>query len=69
MLELKPCPFCGNTDLLMGAYSIADECYISCACGITLTLSVPWNNMTEEEHDKCCVERLTENWNRRVDNV
>ena len=69
MPELKPCPLCKGIDLTIGAYSVSDECYISCSCGLSLTLSVPWKkNMTEKEHDKACIKKLTKKWNKRVDN-
>lgn len=57
MPELKPCPLCKGTDLTIGAYSISDECYISCSCGLSLTLSVLWKkNITEKSMIKSALK-------------
>lgn len=67
--KLKPCPFCGGTDISVRAYSICTECYIECnECNANISSEVNWENMTEEEHDKKCYEKLAELWNRRTDN-
>ena len=69
MNELKPCPFCGENDISMGAFSISPDCYIECGCGARIELQIPWNDLHEEEHDAICAEKLIEAWNRRADNV
>lgn len=67
MAELKPCPFCGRTDISMHAYSISPECFIKCKCGARILLIVPWGDMDEDQHDKLCAEKLSEAWNWRVE--
>jgi hypothetical protein len=66
-MELKPCPHCGSEDIATGAFSICDDCYVCCDdCGAMIETSVPWDNMTEQEHDTKCLEVLTKLWNTRV---
>jgi hypothetical protein len=51
----------------MYAGSIGPECSITCTdCNVWLELSVPWGDMTEEEHDRACWEALEKTWNRRA---
>lgn len=67
MDELKPCPFCGGTNITMGAYSIAPECHIECECGAGIELIVNFNaEMSVEEHDDLCAMELTKAWNQRA---
>ena len=67
MDELKPCPFCGGTNITMGAYSIAPECHIECECGAGIELIVNFNaEMSVEEHDDLCAVELTKAWNQRA---
>ena len=67
MDELKPCPFCGGTNITMGAYSIAPECHIECECGAGIELIVNFNaEMSVEEHDDLCAMELAMAWNRRA---
>lgn len=67
MDELKPCPFCGGTNITMGAYSIAPECHIECECGARIELIVNFNaEMSVEEHDDLCAMELTKAWNQRA---
>lgn len=68
MEELKTCPFCGENNISMGAFSISPDCYIQCECGARIELQVPFNGMSESEHDAVCVEKLIKSWNRRADN-
>ena len=65
--ELKPCPFCGGTNITMGAYSIAPECHIECECGAGIELIVNFDaEMSVEEHDDLCAMELAMAWNRRA---
>ena len=67
MDELKPCPFCGGTNITMGAYSIAPECHIECECGAGIELIVNFDaEMSVEEHDDLCAMELTKAWNQRA---
>ena len=67
--ELKPCPFCGGTNIKSGAYSIAPECYMLCEnCGCSIELAIPWDDMNEKQHDEKCWDALTKAWNRRKNN-
>lgn len=67
MDELKPCPFCGSTNITMGAYSIAPECHIECECGARIELTVNFDDgMSVKEHDDLCAVELAKAWNRRV---
>ena len=67
MDELKPCPFCGGTNITMGAYSIAPECHIECECGAGIELIVNFDaEMSVEEHDDLCAMELAMAWNRRA---
>lgn len=70
MAELKPCPFCGGTDIKMYAYSIAPECSVECQqCGARIDASVPWRRIdTEALHDHKCWKKLAKKWNRRAQN-
>lgn len=64
--ELKQCPFCGGDDIQMSAFSISSDCYIICnTCGAVIEKSVPWNDMTQEEHDDECKKVLIKAWNTR----
>ena len=69
--ELKPCPFCGGTDIQMGTYEVMPDCEIMCRdCRCILSTEVSWrdeNNevMSIEEHDRKCKKVLIELWNRR----
>lgn len=64
--QLKKCPFCGGDDIQMSAFSISSDCYIICnTCGAVIEKSVPWNDMTQEEHDDECKKVLIEAWNTR----
>lgn len=66
---LKPCPFCGNTNLKFTTYEISPVCYLSCDdCGAEICLDVDWDDMDEEEHEEKCHEVLAAAWNRRNDN-
>lgn len=54
--ELRPCPFCGNTDLkIMGVDNVAVVCMCCNARG----------PMVYKEHI-CETKYATEGWNRRV---
>ena len=67
MDKLKPCPFCGSTNITMGAYSIAPECHIECECGAGIELIVNFDaEMSVEEHDDLCAMELTKAWNQRA---
>lgn len=66
-VELKPCPFCGGTNMRIKTIKISPECYIICQdCGVSITKAVDWDNMNMEEHDEKCRELLIEAWNRRI---
>ena len=66
--ELKPCPFCGGTNLKMCAFYLDPSCYVECECGAQLFLEVDWKEgMTGEEHDEACYDALLAAWNRRRD--
>ncbi len=68
MAELKPCPFCGGTNVKLGAFSISPDCYVICNdCGASIEKSVAWGNMNTKEHDQKCLSVLTEAWNRRAE--
>ena len=64
--ELKPCPFCGSTDIKFTALSIISEYYVGCNnCGAYIDLDIPWDDMNEKQHDEKCWEALIKAWNRR----
>lgn len=66
MDELKPCPFCGGTNITMGACSIGPECHIECECGARIELLVNFDaEMSVEEHDDLCAVELAMAWSRR----
>jgi hypothetical protein len=65
--ELKPCPFCGGTNLKAGAFSVSADCYIRCECGANIELEVPWGKMNVKEHDEACRQALEKAWNRRAE--
>jgi len=66
MEELKPCPFCGSTNISMSAFSVSADCYISCECGAMIEEEVSWEGCnTKEEHDKKCFPVLLKAWNTR----
>lgn len=68
MKDLKPCPFCGGTNLKTGAFCIDPGCYVECECGAQLYLEIAWEEgMTREEHDEACADALLAAWNRRGD--
>ena len=68
MKDLKPCPFCGGTNLKTGAFCIDPGCYVECECGAQLYLEIAWEEgMTREEHDEACADALLAAWNRRRD--
>ena len=65
--ELKPCPFCGSTDIEAGAYSLSEDCYVMCcSCNAGIETLVPRNGMNIKEHDEACIKRLKKLWNRRI---
>lgn len=69
-MALKPCPFCGGTNIQLGAFSISADCFIVCDdCGASIEKTVAWDNMTMEEHDQKCRGVLAEAWNRRAEDV
>lgn len=57
-IELKPCPFCGGTDIQMGTYEVMPDCEIMCRdCRCILSAEVSWRDengevMSLEEHAK-----------------
>lgn len=55
MEEIK-CPKCGSNDLSFYAFSIAEDCGVTCKnCGFSLEAEVPWDDCnSEEEHDNKC---------------
>ena len=63
---LLPCPFCGNKNLHSGAFSLSEDCFISCDCGAMVELQIPWGDMTQDEHDDACKQALEKAWNRRT---
>ena len=67
MAELKPCPFCGSTDIKLYAFDIAPECSIECQkCGATIQSEVRWKEKESiVKHDERCLKKLTKKWNRR----
>lgn len=67
-MKLKPCPFCGSTDMSYNMYSITPYCYVACEkCGASISSAVPWGDMNEKQHDSACREHLAKLWNRRTD--
>ena len=67
--EFNACPFCGCEDIFGGAFSFSADCHAICQnpeCGATIETEVPWNGMSEEEHDKECFKKLLPMWNRRA---
>lgn len=65
--ELLNCPFCDRDKFTVSAFSISDECHLSCKCGLILEKVAPWKeNETEEEHDRRCYEVLKKAWNTRA---
>ena len=66
--QLKPCPFCGGSNIKMNAFGISADCYIICEdCGAMIEKTVPWGMMNQESHDRVCAIGLTEAWNKRVE--
>lgn len=73
MLELKPCPFCGGTNLVIDSREMFEEMQAEngCAC-ICVDCKTPGcdANMFEHTHSVTDydrrVELLVEKWNRRV---
>lgn len=66
--EFYECPFCGHMEVYCGAFSISPDCFVQClGCKATIEAEVPWNGMTEEEHDHACREVLLPLWNRRAE--
>lgn len=65
-IHIKPCPFCGSENISFNAFSILSDAYVLCEqCNAGIEISVPWDGMDEEEHDKVCFEKLSVIWNKR----
>lgn len=56
MIELKPCPFCGEMPIIHGGES--GGYYIECINGDCTCLPISWSYETKE--------KAIEAWNRRV---
>lgn len=70
MKNFKPCPFCGGTELKVGAFAMDTKCHVDCECGAEIWLTVDRKDgMTEEEHDEACIDALLAAWNRRVERM
>ena len=57
--DLKPCPFCGSTDIEVYAFSFAPDCDVRCeSCGARISDEVPWRKFeTVKSHDKRCYKK------------
>ena len=66
--ELKPCPFCGNSDIRIFAFNVTSDCGIECGkCGANISTEVHWKKSeTTKSHDKRCQKILIKLWNRRA---
>ncbi|EGO2729936.1 Lar family restriction alleviation protein [Enterococcus faecalis] len=65
-IHLKSCPFCGSENISFNTFSISSDAYVLCEqCNASIEISVPWDDMDEQEHDKVCLEKLSVFWNNR----
>ena len=64
--ELKPCPFCGSTEVKVFSFSDGGICVkcLDCYC----QTAVMNDFCIMDAKKKSAFERITEAWNRRVDN-
>ena len=79
MAELKPCPFCGSTDIRYSIkialhrrnkqqHRISMYCW-KCNCyGARTVIDTSGRNRHEVEHDTNLERIAAETWNRRVNN-
>lgn len=60
------CPKCKGNKLKAGAFSIVPDCTLTCVnCGFEIEEKVSWEDCnSEEEHDRKCLQRLKEVWNK-----
>ena len=64
--ELRPCPFCGSTDLLWYYYDVDnlnnpfDPCVVCNGCGLVIKFH-------GSERYKMTMDDIRKKWNRRVD--
>ena len=66
MTELKPCPFCGSTDVELRAVPVFNGA-VHCN---TCTADVVFDAMRMiEQGDYDCETAVTDSWNRRTENA
>ena len=65
-IELKPCPFCGSTDLVLGGFKgiLEDRLFVHCR---TCVMSGPLGKQGKNDED--AAKKAIQVWNRRMNDV
>tara|TARA_R110002020_G_scaffold441478_4_gene652282 strand:+ start:791 stop:1012 length:222 start_codon:yes stop_codon:yes gene_type:complete len=66
--ELKPCPFCGSTELYVGPNTTTSYHVMCCSCfGKGTSYTIPFDPTAQQvDWEKRCKILAIEAWNKRV---